>query len=800
LALLWLAPALPAQAFWPFSREHPVNLDTLTSGDWGAKFTAWKKRPLGADSTAAPAQSLQQMLDAGKIGQGVDSSQLAAMAAKKSAGGGTPPSTSGTAAPGAGSGTATAGTPSGTAPGTGPAAAGTAFSTAAAAPVDSAAVGDSLQAAANPDSATSANAPSGPFSGLRPQLPPPAAIGAGFAPKLDGSLLSNNDRMTMNSTFSAAFADASGVALSSSASYGQDFSLTQNTETDSHGLLLGLNLPVQRYGLNFNISTSNQSTDRFGTRTSGGRTNDSTDDRGATALGSVSHAIVHGFSANGFYSRNFNANETNIVGTQGATSSGREGSKQHQGTGNGFGFGVTVDRVRWMKMRGRWGRGMMDNVDETSSLEGPQNSTSSGDTASASVDLPVGRWLPQLTLNFDTRSGDETYVDVARTSGGSVTSTTDFALETKRTFSRALRLNGRVEPARMLSASFNVEAARDSVSYNLRKNQFQDTKRLAWKLDSTLRYASGGSVRVNLEGSNGDFDQDEPTSPPSPQTRREEARRITGEIQHGFTQTLKARLSGEVGLTQYFYQHVGPQGLGDRDDSRSRVEFGLDGKISSKITARVAMYVRTYDQAFIDRRRSASSRDETEYVVRPSFTYQITPRFNLDQLYGLSSKVVDVVFDPVNSSDPNQDTLNRNHFLQTHWSYKMTERVLLDGKFDYLLQDNGAYPRDPETGARFFAPTARTKQDKIGLGVRFELVKGGKLVFTSNQESTRQHVTGQAGGVTVNETHNWALGLESKMNLGDFSLDCSVQRNQSANVSLNRSVYYNVQSSLSYLF
>jgi len=214
--------------------------------------------------------------------------------------------------------------------------------------------------------------------------------------------------------------------------------------------------------------------------------------------------------------------------------------------------------------------------------------------------------------------------------------------------------------------------------------------------------------------------------------------------------------------------------------------------------------VRTYDQAFIDRRRSAGSRDETEYVVRPSLTYQITPRFSLDQLYGLSSKVVDVVFDPADFSDPNQDTLNRNHFLQTHWSYKMTDRVQLDGKFDYLLQDNGFYPRDPETGARFFAPTARTKQDKIGLGVRFELVKGGKLVFTSNQESTRQHVTsffgGEPTGVSVSESHNVALGLESKMNLGDFSLDCSVQRNQSFNVSLNRSVYYNVQSSLSYLF
>jgi len=44
------------------------------------------------------------------------------------------------------------------------------------------------------------------------------------------------------------------------------------------------------------------------------------------------------------------------------------------------------------------------------------------------------------------------------------------------------------------------------------------------------------------------------------------------------------------------------------------------------------------------------------------------------------------------------------------------------------------------------------------------------------------------------------LGLESKITLNDLSLDASVRRNQSFNVSLNRAVYYDVRSSLSYTF
>jgi hypothetical protein len=209
--------------------------------------------------------------------------------------------------------------------------------------------------------------------------------------------------------------------------------------------------------------------------------------------------------------------------------------------------------------------------------------------------------------------------------------------------------------------------------------------------------------------------------------------------------------------------------------------------------------VRSFDQAFIDPRRSKDSRDETEYVVRQSFDYKITPQVQVRQFYGLSSKVVDETF------DPNGDTLNRNHFLQTTMNYSMTSRLTLNMRVDYRLQDNGFYlQRRPGAPERIFAPSARTKTDEIGLGMRYALVQNGKLTFVSNQVATREHRTsffsGRATGTTVNERGNLGLGLESKIQLGELSLDAKVTRNQSFNVGINRAVYYDAQSTLSYTF
>jgi hypothetical protein len=150
--------------------------------------------------------------------------------------------------------------------------------------------------------------------------------------------------------------------------------------------------------------------------------------------------------------------------------------------------------------------------------------------------------------------------------------------------------------------------------------------------------------------------------------------------------------------------------------------------------------------------------------------------------------------------DPSRNTLNRNHFLQTKMKYDMTSRLQLEARWDYLLQDNGVYVDNPFTPQedRVFAPSARTKKDEVKLSMRYALIKNGVLTFTSENVATREY----SGVVKTKATErgNLALGLDSRIRVGNLSLNTRATRNQSFNVTLNRNVFYNVDSTLSYAF
>jgi hypothetical protein len=798
LIVLSCAVVPPAEALWPFTRAKSTRPDTVAAEEWKSRFDSWKERSAVSESSAAT--RLDEVLENPQRYE-LDTAQLVALAAAAEA------ARKGTPAGGAAAGTGTD-SPITTSQ--------TITSDPQAEPTaDPLAADDPL--ARDPFATDPLGAPSDSLDGSVPPVsgpagaPPQTGLGGpsmpqgssstvlvekGFTPIARATLDSNNDNMRMSSSVTALLSDAKGMTLNSTLSYGETIAFNQNTESKTRGINLSLNLPLRRYGLGFLLSTANSKTNRDGTRSTGGRTSDASDSKGASASATFSHRFINGVGTNANFARTFSKSEQVIVSTTGSSA----GARQNQSTGNSYGVGLNVDRLSWIRVRGRVGRSLNNNIDRSPSFDqGEQESTSDGDTASVHVELPLGQLVKQVTVDFQMNRSKESFTDVARTSSGSISNTTQFALETRRNFSRQLRINGQIAPISRLTGNFAVTVARDSVSYAIRPNQFQDRQRLEWSLGGSFRYRSGGSISLNYETSRGDFNRDERSNPDSPQTRREESRSLSGEIRQKFTPTLEVRAYGDISLAQGFYAHEGPQGLGDRDDLRTRIGLDINGQVSGKMTARVQMYVRTFDQAFIDPRRSSSSRDETEYVVRPSFTYQITPRFSLRQLYNLSSKTLDEIF------DVSRNTLNRNHFVQTNATYEMTDRLQLDARIDYQLQDNGLYlALDPTTRRRIFAPTASTKKDEIGLGFRFDLIRDGKLALKSDQVATRERRTtfqgGRAAGKNVTERGNLSLGFESKYKKGDFLLDIRVTRNQSFNVTLNRNVFYVVDSQLSYTF
>ncbi|MFQ5600533.1 MAG: hypothetical protein ACE5G2_08265, partial [Candidatus Krumholzibacteriia bacterium] len=476
-AFVLMSTTSPAAAFWPLTRGPVAVPDSVAAEEWEARLEEWKQRPIvppedesgesPTDSTAAgpgggtPAPKSTTVISRASDRKptsgappSVDPAQLVRRAMREAAEAGSPVDSLGAAAP--------------------------SDSTAALADSVAAAAGDSAAA----DSLGAEESETDQERAAR-QAAARVAAERGYAPELTASLSSSNDNMKLASSLQSTFTDVSGISLTSSLSYGEDISLTQNTESETRSIRNSFSLPIPSQGLSFMLSTSNRRMDRFGTRSiTQDRTRDATEDRSATLSGTIGRDLMAGLRANASYSRTFNQNEQDIAATAGSS----QGRREHESAGNSFGFGARFDRLAWIKVRGRFGRAMNSNLDRSPSFvtagnpAGETESTSEGDTASVDVDMPIGKWLPQLTMGFKATRSEESFTDVSRTSAGGRANETDFALETRRNVSRSFRVSGRFEPLKALSTNFSVTIARDSVSYEVRPNQFRDTKRTDWTL------------------------------------------------------------------------------------------------------------------------------------------------------------------------------------------------------------------------------------------------------------------------------------------------------------------------------
>lgn len=796
LALAIVAWASSAGAFWPFTTKPPPALaDTAVVAQRVAHFAAWRKGELYAPPGAAAAAP-QASPGAGEpatsalpaVGAALDSASVTAAAADSAAGGPAPPSASSpnSTAFGAGSDgwTDTTAGAGGTAP----------DSTASAPGTDPAALG-----APAPSPSPPAGAPSGTENVAFQAAAAAAALQRGFAPDLTSRMNSTNDAMRMSTDLNVGFTDPSGIALSASLGYGEDISLTQKTDTETSRLGTSFQMPILSQGLRFGVNTTNSRTTTTGAKTYNANvTNNFGSGEGAQADLGISRRLetvpglgrwageLRGWSVNASVARSANGSSQEISATQATAASFRE----RRAVGTAYGAGAGYDRWKFITIRGRLGFQRADNRDMGSGLEGELESESKGDTASIDVSLPsFGRFMHSTTMGFRTSNGIDTNTEPARTAQGTQTGTIgNYVLETKYTFSRIFNFATKLRPIPKLDLNFSLNAARDSTSQELKRNSFRDTQRLGWKLDSKYIFWKDAALAANFESTESDVNLDEGGRPNSG-TNRTEDRKLYVELNKSFTKTMQVRAFGEMQLSQQFYANEGLNGRNDKDELRQRIGADFRGNITPFVSANATLYVRTYNQAYIDPRQSRNTRNETEYVVRPGYSWKLNERISVGQNFGLLSKVLE------NPYQEAQNTLNRSHFMNTTLDYQFTPRLQLSAGYDYLLQDNGQYRYDPLTRESYFSPASRTKKDAIRMGIRYDLVSGGKLTFVSRQDATRERTF-----TAVTERGNIALGIESKLDFSGLKLDCRANGNRSFNVSLNQRTYFNVDATLQYTF
>jgi hypothetical protein len=671
---------------------------------------------------------------------------------------------------------------------------------------------DSVDAGIAPSPAPAAPPPPSAPPGIDPATNPAAQAAAaaaavrGFAPEFSTRMSTTNDYSRLNSQIGATFSDAGGVSLTSNLSYSTDLSLTQGSETETRGITTGFRLPIKRLGLSLNLATSNSRMDQSGARTVGAASqNNAAETRSADVGLALSHrldrirklrsawGLVRGTGVNAFYSRRAGHNDKSTIAVGGSGS----GETRHTDVGHAYGVGLAYDRLSWIGFRARAGTSRRDNKDRLSPTDPTERESSSeGDTATVDVTAPGRGMIKDVSLRFQASRGNDTSIDLARTASGGQSSTVGaYVIDTHESVRSTVTLGFVLRPFSRLDVRVATHAGRTFDDYEIRANAFNDTRRAGVRLDSKFAYSKGGTLGVVYEENRADLDLDE-DGRPNAGTKEETDRKLHVEVVHKFTETMSATVWGDVKLMQGFYAHEGPRGFADRDELRQEIGFDFKGRIGKRVTADAKAWVATFDQAFIDPRSSSQSRNQTEYIVRPSYTWNINERITLRQSFGLSSKVIEEIF------QEDRDTLNRNHYMRSEMGYQATARLSTDVSYDYLLQDNGRYI--VQGGESYFAPTARTKKDGIGVGIRYDVVRGGKLVVVARQEATRSYGFSFRGGKAqapkILEQGNLALGVESDLDWKDLRLDCRVYRNETSNVALYGNVYYNVDATLSYTF
>lgn len=617
---------------------------------------------------------------------------------------------------------------------------------------------------------------------------------AGWAPVLTSKMTLNSDNQDTAVDMRSSFTDASGVSLTNSLGYRNLLSLLRKQETDTRMLSNTLAVPLRNKGFTFGMTTTNTKTTQASQATTGNALTTASNSKAAQAYLQVSKALLDlpglsqtdvlldGIGVNASAALDYGASRNDQNTSNGIGSS----SNKHQGAGRSYGAGVTFSRLQWMNVRARTGRLRRNNDDTIEQIRqlnsAPERSESetksAGDTTSVDITVPVLWKVKTLTVGFRTANGVDTRPENATGIGG-IAQGTGFQFETTRSYSRAFNLSAKVLPFSRLDTGVTVSVGRDSTGFRIKRLSFTDTDRYNWKVENHLQIWGTGLLTANYESSRAKVNRDvfNPLTGSverSPQTRRDTSNKLYADFLKDLTATWKTKLSYEIQLDQGFYEHPGSSGgVSDVDQLRTRLALDFSGQMTPNALAQVSIYYRSLDKVYIDPTQSALSKNESEYVVRPSYSWTISPKVTVSQRFSLESKVLDDIFQPERS------TLDRNHTMNTGMKYDLTSRLHLDAQYDYGLQDNGSYVQAPGFEGRFYTPGQRTKKDQISLNTRCDLLRDGKLAFVSQQVSTRTRrlnaVSGAGSGRQITESDALTLGLQSKLELHGAKLDCQLR-------------------------
>ncbi len=230
-------------------------------------------------------------------------------------------------------------------------------------------------------------------------------------------------------------------------------------------------------------------------------------------------------------------------------------------------------------------------------------------------------------------------------------------------------------------------------------------------------------------------------------------------LSHQFSPTFSADLAGSTQLarSEYLDPDENPR---DRDQVDTSVNLRFNSTPYKHLTANVSLAYSASDIVNIDASQSENNRTRSLYELRPGFTFAVSDRFSITQLYGIAIEYTDFTY------TADQNYLDRNLSFANKFDFRPTKKVAFVFDYGLTLHDNGSYLPDAVTGEEELSVQGEDRRDRLSLRLDYRVITP-ITVFAEQRYSRFEDRSVLSDTETVTKDGQITVGSRGNYDWGD---------------------------------
>ncbi len=540
-----------------------------------------------------------------------------------------------------------------------------------------------------------------------------AAVETGLIKKItpvySGSIRGNASRLTMGNRFSNTLLFSNGLTMTTTIradeSKYRDQDRADNTKEMSHTMMKML-----KPGLLVNGLLSDNRVDNRIVTFTGAVQNFIVENKRAHVNAQYSKSVKEGFGVNG----------TSSI----AVSSSKQNFKKDRSLDGSIGGGINYELGDRITARVRGYLYKSDDRSEAGSLN-YKGLGASEDSLRSTVSVQV---TDSSRIGFEYVRYNKTrdYIDLPRgVFFEQDLQAVDLIAEKELRNTRMMRVSANTKPIHGFSIKMTARHSEQTTDFA--KEKRRTGKNVSDILSGTLVYNLGEKTKADFKLERKKVFHDQGGQPLSSYNEVQQSVRAT--LRHAFTKTLSLNLVANTSLSQskYVYSDVNPR---DWDRLNQNINLNLRSSPFPKVSTSIVLSVTSVEFVNIDASLSGDNRKETTYDLRPSITYRLSDRIQIQQEYNLNVEFTDFVF------TDEDNFLDRNIRFTNQVTAQLSGSINVEFYYTLHLHDGGSYLREYPGAERLLAIDSEDRKDQTRIKMRYTITKN--LTALCEQEYNRR--------------------------------------------------------------